>query len=802
MNNKSRFRSPGQVFTLLLLLVLSGCGGGGGGGGSSQAIPNTGTPDQAASVLVSGQIQAPNGQIAFQQRRGISEDLLDLFFPRAFAQLTGGLTVPNGTRVELVRLDATGQALDILATTTTIGSAYSFDLTQLGLAFSSDLVVRVVNAATGARMQAFVTGKTVDINPVSEAAVRLVIDQLLARPGVKLSDLSVRQLADITASIDLLTTIRQSPFNNDIESTVNAVLNDTLNDGNLMGFVTSLFQTSGAPVGPGDIGNFFPLDQGISWTYQGTDSINGAPTVSFSNTVTVSGTRTINGTTATILVESNPSNINQPASTPLVKNSLGVFDWEFVEMGGAANPAQIVRFPVQSGDTYKQFTASNFDFGFDIDSDGISDLVDIDSDVSILGVEDITVPAGDFAGAIKIEISTRLDIRLSSDSSIIPASTLTTVWYAQDTGLVKQVTQVDIGVPGSAILFTSYTTEELFQVTGLQGSGSAGGETGNAAVTVLDLSANDILYDPVSQRIYASSAGSQGNSIAIINPVTTQIESTVFIGSEPGPLAISSDGTTLYVGLGSAAAVRSYDIPGGTPGALFTLGQDSFFGPMYAEDIEVMPGNASTIAVSLAFRGSSPRYAGVAVFDSGVKRQLVTPGHTGSNVIEFSESSEILYGYNNETTDFGLRTMDITPGGISVTNVSKGLISGFGTDIRYDSGRVYSSGGSIIQVVDAATGTLAGQLTLNGAGSSSSVAPDSSLNRVFVLKHNGSIATIQSFDASSFLPVGQVNVGNIASFVSTLDLIRWGSKGFAFRTNDNTQTNQNKLYIINPDSLP
>src|SRR5687767_1147826 len=84
-------------------------------------------------------------------------------------------------------------------------------------------------------------------------------------------------------------------------------------------------------------------------------------------------------------------------------------------------------------------------------------------------------------------------------------------------------------------------------------------------ISSIPLLANDLVYDPVSQRIYASvssDAGAEyGNTVTVINPLTRKIEDSVFVGSEPNRLAVTDDGQSLYVGLDGAGAVRRLDIP-------------------------------------------------------------------------------------------------------------------------------------------------------------------------------------------------------------------------------------------------
>src|SRR5262249_426415 len=71
----------------------------------------------------------------------------------------------------------------------------------------------------------------------------------------------------------------------------------------------------------------------------------------------------------------------------------------------------------------------------------------------------------------------------------------------------------------------------------------------------LSLSANDLVYDPVTKRIYASlgsSAGANSDSIAVIDPVTGAVGPFIPVGSNPGKIAISDNGQNLYVGLDGA----------------------------------------------------------------------------------------------------------------------------------------------------------------------------------------------------------------------------------------------------------
>src|SRR5258705_8673073 len=120
-------------------------------------------------------------------------------------------------------------------------------------------------------------------------------------------------------------------------------------------------------------------------------------------------------------------------------------------------------------------------------------------------------------------------------------------------------------------------------------------------VNKVPIVANDVVYNPVDQMLYASvpsSVGSGGNAIVAVNPTTGAVGVPVFVGSEPNKLAMSDDGHSLYVFLDGAYAVRRFDTVTLTPGQQFTVGQDSFFGVYRAGDLAVAPGNPNLVAVA------------------------------------------------------------------------------------------------------------------------------------------------------------------------------------------------------------
>ncbi|HKG45453.1 MAG TPA: Calx-beta domain-containing protein, partial [Pyrinomonadaceae bacterium] len=296
-----------------------------------------------------------------------------------------------------------------------------------------------------------------------------------------------------------------------------------------------------------------------------------------------------------------------------------------------------------------------------------------------------------------------------------------------------------------------------------------------AFVRQMTLTTNDLVFSQATQKIYASvpsSEGSTGNTVTEIDPVSGTITNQTFVGSEPAQLGQADDGTTLYVGLDGSASIRSYNILNHTAGAQFPVGRDDTDGPYSFSDIAVTPGNPLVIAVARQKRNVFPSQAGVAIFDNGVQRPNTGATHSeGSRSIAFASPS-ILYGNNFLQ---GLTTMSVDNSGVIVTGTSR--FQG-GTSMILANGLLYGSFG---EVINPATGELIG--TFTGSSMSEAVhAVDTVNGRVFFIVPNGSGVQLRAYDINTFLPLGFVNISGF--FGAARDLVRWGTNGLAFRTDN------------------
>ena len=297
--------------------------------------------------------------------------------------------------------------------------------------------------------------------------------------------------------------------------------------------------------------------------------------------------------------------------------------------------------------------------------------------------------------------------------------------------------------------------------------------TSNVSLTsqlVIDLPTRDIVADPVRSRLYVSVPASdptRGNTVTAIDPLSGAILFSVPVGTDPSTLAIADDGSFLYVALDGDYAVRRVDLATATADLRFPLG-DSYWGPMRAGDMAVLRGAPRSLAVARLRPQVIPSHGGVAIYDDGVMRPTVTQEHTGSDEIELGEGATTLYGFNRESTEFGLRQLAISSAGVTEVRVRSGVIDGYPypTTIVAGGGRIFSSHGA---VVDAATLSRVGTLPDTGL-----VRPDAPGGQVLVLDGT----RLAAYHITELIPLGALTV----PMAGDGRLVRWGSDGVAYRS--------------------
>lgn len=287
------------------------------------------------------------------------------------------------------------------------------------------------------------------------------------------------------------------------------------------------------------------------------------------------------------------------------------------------------------------------------------------------------------------------------------------------------------------------------------------------AVTILNQSANDIIFDPASNAILFSVPSSDsllGNTISALDLRSGAVISSVFAGSEPNVLALSTDNTFLYSGVDGAARVQRFSLPAMAPDINYSLGID-IQGPNTARELQVAPALPHTVAVS---KSATFGINTLQIFDDGAARTNIGSGAS----IQWGQNATTLFALG-----FGggnLTTYTVDANGLTQTQNFGGIV-GNGPEIHFDSSTksIFSDDG---RVADPLTG-----LPLGNFNNSGSMVFDHALNRAFFLRQpvTGS-ATIDSYVLNRLTTAGTANIPGIAGVPRRL--IRWGQNGLAFNT--------------------
>lgn len=213
--------------------------------------------------------------------------------------------------------------------------------------------------------------------------------------------------------------------------------------------------TSPAPLAAEDTGiiaqspDYFPDQIGNEWHYRGQITEGPLQTIEhkfFSNVSSVTGTKTIKGMTVTVFHDTNPGN-HGPSDSFYRRDSVGIVYYGS-EPGTPLEkqlvPYQIVRFPMRVSSSFPQFNRKGLDFGTDMDRDGENEKVDAQGDATVVGQESVTVPAGTFKDAVKVEARMYMRIHLSGANRTALGTDVMTAWFAKGVGLVKYVERQEL----------------------------------------------------------------------------------------------------------------------------------------------------------------------------------------------------------------------------------------------------------------------------------------------------------------------------------------------------------------------
>jgi uncharacterized repeat protein (TIGR01451 family) len=281
-----------------------------------------------------------------------------------------------------------------------------------------------------------------------------------------------------------------------------------------------------------------------------------------------------------------------------------------------------------------------------------------------------------------------------------------------------------------------------------------------------NVAARDLVYSPASRRLWGIVTNS--GSLVPIDPFVSLVEPGVNVGTGPAKLAAAGDGKFVHVAVNSTnPIIRRLDTTQRLVDLVWSNG-------VYAvEDIAGVPGDSAAVAVSWMQRNASPRNRGVYVYDHGVARTNFFDDHVGPNLIEFSESSTRIYGFNNDTTAYAFYRMNVDAGGVTFAGTTN-LMIGFETDFTCAAGLLFATTG---QVFDPERSLLV------GAASGTPVWGTTAAGRFFQWQApwQTSPGQIVAYDLATFLPISATVLPGVSNVFGKL--VPWDTNGLAFCAN-------------------
>ena len=215
---------------------------------------------------------------------------------------------------------------------------------------------------------------------------------------------------------------------------------------------------------------YFPDGIGSVWKYVGhthTERIERIADVAFQNEVTTIGTSNMRGVMVKIFRETNQG--NKGASDGFFRrDKTGIvyhgsqpttpFEQQLV-------PYRILNFPLVLGTTFQQLNKTDVDMQADLDGDGHPEHGSVVADARIVGYEPVSVPAGSFPDALRIDAVMTISVTLTKTRHVAVSQDRITSWFVRGVGLIKYVETIEAPPVLETRGEITYMSEELESYT-------------------------------------------------------------------------------------------------------------------------------------------------------------------------------------------------------------------------------------------------------------------------------------------------------------------------------------------------
>lgn len=300
----------------------------------------------------------------------------------------------------------------------------------------------------------------------------------------------------------------------------------------------------------------------------------------------------------------------------------------------------------------------------------------------------------------------------------------------------------------------------------------------------IEIHNNDILYVSTEDRIYVTTLDDgeiNGNSLCVINPYFATIEECYYIGYSPNDLAISDDGSYMYIGLEDSTAIARFNMSTKEVDMIFSVDDSVSIPGIFADDILVLPDEPNSVVV--ARKDGWDNIKEIAIYDSGVQRPELSSS-ARANYLTFVESNGKLFGTKNSISPFKLFEFFINTNGVTGDDGIVDLAPGIGNKIESKDNYIYDETGNVIDasgVIPVLAGSF--EFTIPALSYYAIVEPAPDTNLVYyIYTTTAGYVYFETFNLANF---ESVDYQQLPSGSGGNNLINWGTdRKLAFNSNN------------------
>ena len=244
---------------------------------------------------------------------------------------------------------------------------------------------------------------------------------------------------------------------------------------------------------------------------------------------------------------------------------------------------------------------------------------------------------------------------------------------------------------------------EVAVTTPLPGGGTSASVTATVYGRLQNIETVHEVFEPHSQLIYATvskTSPNNANSVVAIDPVAMTVVKTLLTGNKPDAIAVSDDGSLLYVGLDDLFSVTQIALPAGTQNfvvAMPNVNPDSIpattYSNLYASALKVVPGQPHAWVAGLCQSTGTPCGVGVVAFDDAAVRPIQPiPNITAANLV-FANDPTVVYSTQFDQIPPSISSYKISANGVQLTTTVDDV---GGSPLLSDGSSLYDNTGEVI----------------------------------------------------------------------------------------------------------